>query len=123
MPTLSLYNFDIVVQNLVQNALDAMPDGGMLSVSTSSILPSKLTGYVALTVGDTGTGIPAEILPKIFELNFSTKHVKGRGLGLGLWWIRNFVLRAMGDISVTSSADSGTEFIVKFPLEHAVRAE
>lgn len=92
-----------------------MPDGGTLSVSTSSILPSKLTGYVALTVGDTGTGIPAEILPKIFELNFSTKHVKGRGLGLGLWWIRNFVLRAMGDISVTSSADSGTEFIVKFP--------
>jgi two-component system cell cycle sensor histidine kinase/response regulator CckA len=76
--TVSLYNFDIVVQNLVQNALDAMPDGGMLSVSTSSILPSKLTGYVALTVGDTGTGIPAEILPKIFELNFSTKHVKGR---------------------------------------------
>jgi signal transduction histidine kinase len=123
MPSLSLYNFDIVVQNLVQNALDAMPDGGTLSVSTSSILPSKLTGYVALTVRDTGTGIPAEILPKIFELNFSTKHVKGRGLGLGLWWIRNFVLRAMGDISVTSSGDSGTEFIVKFPLEHAVRAE
>ena len=61
-----------------------MPDGGTLSVSTSSILPSKLTGYVALTVGDTGTGIPAEILPKIFELNFSTKHVKGRGLGLVL---------------------------------------
>jgi len=115
-PTLSLFNFDIVVQNLVQNALDAMPDGGSLSVATSSLLPSKLlTGYVALTVRDTGTGIPPEILSRIFDLNFSTKHVKGKGLGLGLWWLRQFVLRTKGDISVTSSADHGTEFVVKFP--------
>jgi signal transduction histidine kinase len=124
MPSLSLYNFDIVVQNLVQNALDAMPGGGRLSVSTSSLIPSRLlTGYVALTVKDTGTGIPADILSRIFDLNFSTKHVKGKGLGLGLWWIRNFVLRAKGDISVTSSADRGSEFIVKFPSDPLTRSD
>jgi signal transduction histidine kinase len=117
LPTLSLYNFDIVVQNLIQNALDAMPNGGTLSVSAYSIIPTAglPTGYIVLTVSDTGTGISEEILPRIFDLNFSTKHSKGKGLGLGLWWIRNFVLRAKGDINVISSIGSGSEFVVRFP--------
>jgi signal transduction histidine kinase len=117
-PSISLYSFDIVVQNLLQNAIEAMPQAGTLSVSTSYVIhPDLPTGYIELSVKDTGTGIYEEILPKIFDLNFSTKHGKGKGHGLGLWWIRNFVLRARGDITVNSSVDKGSEFIVKIPFE------
>jgi signal transduction histidine kinase len=120
LPLLSLYCFDVVIQNLLQNAIDAMPDGGLLSVSTSSVIQEELPiGYVQLIVRDTGTGISDEILPRIFDLNFSTKHsgAKGRGLGLGLWWIRNFVRRANGDITAISTVNVGSSFTVKIPFE------
>jgi len=76
-------------------------------------------GYIELTVRDTGTGISEDIIPRIFDLNFSTKHAKGSGHGLGLWWIRNFVLRAKGDISVASSQNLGAEFTVKIPIDRS----
>jgi signal transduction histidine kinase len=118
IPTLSLYCFDLVVQNLLQNALDAMPNGGNLRVETSLVLPSELpTGYLYLTIGDTGQGIPDDILPHIFELNFTTKGEKGKGLGLGLWWVRNFVRRAKGDITITSLLNVGSEVVVKIPVD------
>jgi signal transduction histidine kinase len=114
---LSLYSFDIVVQNLIQNALDAMPYGGSLTICTRSVYDSETdSGYIDLIVGDTGGGIAEDVLPKIFFLNFTTKHSKGKGHGLGLWWIRNFVLRAKGDITVTSSLGNGAEFLVKIPF-------
>ena len=117
-PPLSLFSFDIVVQNLVQNALDAMPHGGQIKVATASIFhPDMVSGYVDLTVADTGSGISPDVLPRLFELNFSTKHTKGKGHGLGLWWIRNFVLRSNGDITVSSSPDEGSEFVIKIPIE------
>jgi signal transduction histidine kinase len=116
IPALPLYSFDIVVQNLLQNALDAMPDGGMLTVRTSAVRhEGSGTGYVQLTVRDTGTGIPPEILKRVFELNFTTKRARGKGLGLGLWWVRNFVRRAKGDIEIHSVPGSGTEVSVKLP--------
>ena len=120
LPLLSLYCFDVVIMNLLQNAIDAMPNGGSLCVSTSSVVQEVLSiGYVQLIVRDTGTGIPDDILPRIFDLNFTTKHIvtKGRGLGLGLWWIRNFVRRASGDIVVTSTINVGSTFTVKIPFE------
>jgi signal transduction histidine kinase len=120
IPILSLYSFDIVVQNLIQNALDAMPNGGHLTISTRSVLDAD-AGYVELSVEDTGMGISADVLPRIFELNFSTKHSRGRAHGLGLWWIRNFVLRSRGDITVTSTPNGGSEFIVKIPVDHRAR--
>lgn len=120
LPLLSLYCFDIVIQNLIQNAIDAMPDGGVLSVTTSSaVLPELPSGYIQVTVTDNGSGIPDSVLPKIFDLNFSTKHAKGKGLGLGLWWIRNFVRRARGDISITSRVGEGSEVVVTFPVDRA----
>ena len=61
-------------------------------------------------------GIADEVLPRIFELNFTTKLVKGRGMGLGLWWTRNFVRRAQGDISITSAVGQGTSVVVKLPF-------
>jgi signal transduction histidine kinase len=123
LPPLPLYCFEVVVQNLLQNAVDAMGGGGSLSVSTSSVTQEELPiGYVQLIVRDTGAGIPADILPRIFTLNFSTKHsnTKGRGMGLGLWWIRNFVRRVNGDINVTSTVDLGSTFTVKVPFERPV---
>lgn len=118
IPTLSLYVFDVVMQNLLQNAVDAMPSGGKLTVSTSAVFYSELpAGYVQIAVADTGIGIPDDILPKIFELNFSTKHTKGKSHGLGLWWIRNFVRRAGGEISVSSAVGEGSAFTVRFPCE------
>jgi len=120
LPLLSLYCFDVVIQNLLQNAIDAMPNGGLLDVSTSSVVQEELsTGYVHLVVRDTGTGIPDDILPRIFDLNFTTKHIgtKDRGLGLGLWWIRNFVRRTNGgDIVVNSIINVGSTFTVKIPF-------
>lgn len=120
IPTLPLYCFDLVVQNLLRNALDAMSNGGHLTVKTSLLFPPDpliLTGYVQLTIGDTGPGIPEDILPQIFELNFTTKGEKGKGLGLGLWWVRNFVRRTKGDITISSTADVGSEVVVKIPVD------
>lgn len=127
LPQLPLYSFDIVVQNLLKNALDAMPGGGQLTVSTKLVTRAELsTGYVQFAVRDTGTGIPEHILPRIFDLNFTTKKSKGKGLGLGLWWVRNFVRRSDGEITVVSAPNAGTEFCVKIPVatpiaDHPIR--
>jgi signal transduction histidine kinase len=119
IPKLALYSFDIVVQNLLQNAIDSMPEGGRLSISTSAVLnPALPSGYFQLVVQDTGLGIPRDILGRMFELNFTTKHGRGKGLGLGLWWVRNFVRRARGDVTIRSVVGSGTEVIVKIPINH-----
>ena len=120
IPALPVYSFDIVIQNLIQNALDAMPTSGTLVVATSAVFqPGRRTGYFRLVVKDTGLGIPPDIQRRIFELNFTTKKEKGRGMGLGLWWVRNFVRRARGDISVRSNVGSGTEFTVKIPIDRS----
>jgi signal transduction histidine kinase len=117
IPPQPLYCFDIVVQNLVQNGIDAMPKGGQLSIRTSVVLDAQLSaGYLLLSVHDSGAGIPVEIQSRIFDLNFSTKSKRGNGLGFGLWWVRAFVRRSRGDISVESSPGAGTEMNVKIPL-------
>jgi signal transduction histidine kinase len=117
--SLSLFSFDIVVQNLIRNALDAMPNGGKLMVSTISVFDGEIgSGYVEFSVKDTGTGIAADVLPRVFALNFTTKTDKGQGhQGLGLWWIRNFVRRARGDVTVESTLGHGSEFTVKIPFD------
>jgi signal transduction histidine kinase len=120
LPVLSLYSFEIVVRNLIKNAIDAMPDGGALTLSTQLVSHTKLSSaYVQVVVGDTGSGIAAGDLPHIFELRFSTKKDKGRGLGLGLWWVRNCVLRSGGDISVNSVFGRGSRFVIKIPVDLA----
>jgi signal transduction histidine kinase len=118
IPKLPLFCFDIVVQNLIQNGIDAIPEAGKLSISTSIVRhPTTSTGYFQLIVGDTGAGMPADIRSKVFDLNFSTKRERGKGLGLGLWWVRNFVRRARGDITIRSTVGIGTEVTVKIPLD------
>lgn len=122
LPELSLYSFDLVVQNLIKNAIDAMPNGGSLTISTKLFAQADtLAGYVQLVVRDTGPGIPEDILPHIFDLNFTTKNKKqGKGLGLGLWWVRTFMTRSNGEITVETTKNVGTEFCVKIPVANPI---
>jgi two-component system, cell cycle sensor histidine kinase and response regulator CckA len=107
-----------VVMNLSVNARDAMPDGGTLTISTSS-----LDGQALLTVRDTGTGIPLELHGKIFEPFFTTKP-KGQGTGLGLATCYGIVRQAGGRIEVQSEAGAGTTFRVLLPgLSHGEGGE
>jgi signal transduction histidine kinase len=55
-------------------------------------------------------------LPHIFDLNFTTKGEKGKGLGLGLSWVRTFITRSNGEITVETKKNLGTEFSVKIPV-------
>lgn len=117
IPRLQLFAFNIVVENLIQNALDAMQDGGTLTVTTLQHLPSDLpVGYVQLIVQDTGTGITAEAHERMFDLNFTTKTRRGQGLGFGMWWVRNFVRRVGGEIWATNRKSGGAEVTVQIPI-------
>jgi signal transduction histidine kinase len=117
LPHIPLYSFDLVVQNLAQNALDAMPAGGVLTISTASVIHQDIdSGYIEFAISDTGVGISDQVLPRIFELNYSTKHSPGESKDLGLWWVRNLILRAQGSIAVSSSEGSGSTFVVKLPI-------
>ena len=97
--------------NLFLNAVDAMPEGGTLRVSLESCDPDE----VEVRVADTGTGIPAEALAKIFEPFFTSKP-RGKGSGLGLAVAKGIVSDHEGRIDVASEPDKGTEFFVSFPI-------
>lgn len=110
--------------NLFWNALEAMPDGGVLTVATS-LEPQDRSmgdrqeddpGCVRITVSDTGMGIPPENLDRIFEPFFSTKSEKS-GVGLGLSVAYGIVKRHQGDIRVQSAGGSGTRFTVTLPVD------
>lgn len=100
------------ILNLMFNAVDAMPDGGVLSLKTSWDGASE---KVCLEVSDTGTGIAAENVPLIFEPFFSTKG-QDRGVGLGLSVVYGIVTEHGGSICVTSKEGSGSRFTIKLPV-------
>ena len=100
------------VINLIFNALDAMPEGGTLSIG-SSFHPGK--GLVEIKVGDTGCGISGEDLPMIFDPFFTTK-TEGKGLGLGLSTVYGIIDRHKGTIHAESQPGKGTVFTIKLPV-------
>ena len=102
-----------VLLALVMNALDAMPQGGNLWVRTSA---SRENGQVRIVVRDDGSGIPPEILPRLFEPFLTTKET-GRGVGLGLAISRSILERHSGTIEVQSEAGKGTTFTVTLPWD------
>jgi two-component system cell cycle sensor histidine kinase/response regulator CckA len=122
-----LSQFEQVIVNLAVNARDAMPDGGKLTVRTGNVTSEDSAGlsykgmpaadYVRIDVVDTGTGIPAEIVDKIFEPFFSTKEV-GKGTGLGLSTVYGIVKQTGGFVYVDSEAGKGTSFHIFLPRHH-----
>jgi two-component system cell cycle sensor histidine kinase/response regulator CckA len=104
---------DQVLMNLVLNARDAMPSGGLLRVETTTRV-SASGDLAVIRVVDTGSGIPAECLPKIFEPFYTTKP-PGKGSGLGLATAFGIVAQHGGRIGVSSSVGSGTTFEIVLP--------
>ena len=102
------------VINLIFNAIDAMPQGGKLSITTSF---SSNDRKVLIQVSDTGCGISKGDLPHIFEPFFTTKS-EGQGLGLGLSMVEGIIDRHKGGIQVTSAVGKGTTFTLKLPAKH-----
>jgi signal transduction histidine kinase len=99
-----------VFLNLLINARDAMPQGGKVNVKTET------KGFnVLVHVTDTGTGIPKEVLDKIFAPFFTTKEA-GKGTGLGLSICSKIISQHRGEIKVESTPDVGTTFSVSLPV-------
>lgn len=127
MVKVDVNQFEQVVINLAVNARDAMSNGGTLTVRTSnatiaeqqsSDLQSMPPGdYVLCEVQDTGTGIPKEILDKIWEPFFSTKDV-GKGTGLGLSTVYGIIKQTGGFIFCDSVVGKGTVFRIYLPRHH-----
>jgi signal transduction histidine kinase len=92
--------------NLVNNAIQAMPKGGKLTITAS-----QKENQTTITVEDTGKGIPEEIKPKLFTPLFTTKS-KGQGFGLAV--TKRLIEALGGTISFESEAGKGTIFFIKF---------
>lgn len=113
-----------VLMNMILNARDAMPKGGVISITTQNhqIKQNFQQGalppghYVRVLIGDTGTGISIEVLPKIFDPFFTTKEV-GKGTGLGLSMVYGIVKSHNGTIYVNSETNKGTQFEILFPAD------
>ncbi len=121
--------FDQILMNLAVNARDAMPDGGLLTISTGSKTltaadTARMVGaeevtpgvYAVIQVADAGCGIPPENLARIWEPFFTTKRrTSGSGTGLGLASVLGNIRQHGGHIEVESEVGKGTVFRIYFP--------
>ncbi len=116
---------DQIITNLTINAKHAMPDGGDIIFKTENVFLDKEYEnkyvnfkpghYVALSITDTGTGMPKEVKEKIFEPFFTTKE-EGKGTGLGLATVYGIIKKHKGYINVYSEPGEGTTFNLYFPV-------
>ena len=113
--------FELALLNLAFNARDAMPSGGTLIITAKPVTMRGLASeeglngeFVAIRVADSGTGIPAEVLPRVFEPFFTTKEV-GKGTGLGLSQVYGFARQSGGAATITTSARRGTAVTLWLP--------
>jgi len=95
--------------NLILNALDAMPDGGLLTLATSAT-----GGEVEVAVSDTGVGIPEHLKAKVFDPFFTTKGPQGTGLGLSMTY--GILSRHRAQVALESEEGRGTTFRLRFPV-------
>jgi len=115
---------ELALVNVAVNARDAMPTGGSLTIGARNVAlhdsgPNRVTGeFVALSLTDSGTGIPPDVLSKVFEPFFTTKEV-GKGTGLGLSQVYGFARQSGGDAQITSVPGEGTTVTLYLPRSHA----
>ncbi|AKK64452.1 hypothetical protein FE36_11715 [Xanthomonas oryzae pv. oryzicola] len=119
--------------NLAINARDAMPDGGQLRIATRPLQvddqPLELGcgialapgNYVVVSVADTGTGMPADVLERVFEPFYTTKPI-GQGTGLGMSMIYGFMQQSNGQVWVESQQGAGTTVSLYLPAGLAVQS-
>jgi len=104
--------------NLLDNAIDASPEGGVIEIATWKVAPqadSAAADSIAVSMTDTGAGIAAEDLPHIFDAFYTTKQ-QGEGTGLGLEIVHRIVTRKLGGSLSVESKPGRTRFIVYLPL-------
>lgn len=113
--------FEAALLNLVVNARDAMPDGGRIVIRTRDHVQKDRDGrrapgrYVLVTVEDTGTGMPPEVVEHAMEPFFTTKEV-GKGSGLGLSQVYGFAVQSGGDVTIDSRVGHGTTISFYLPV-------
>jgi signal transduction histidine kinase/ActR/RegA family two-component response regulator len=113
---------ELVILNLAINSRDAMPNGGRLTVATRNLglsdphRPARLAerDFVAISVGDTGTGMAQEVAAKAFEPFFTTKAV-GQGTGLGLSQVLGFAQQSGGEVRIDTRLGQGTTITILLP--------
>ena len=98
-----------VITNMLMNAIQAISPPGTITISTH-----RTGDELEISLSDTGCGIPAEYIDKIFDPFFSTKGTKGTGLGLAVSY--DIIKKHSGDIEVTSKDGGGTTFIIRLPI-------
>jgi len=115
--------FETALVNLVINARDAMPMGGIVRVTAKNIQCNEPSGeFVSISVVDTGVGIANDVVGKIFDPFFTTKPV-GKGTGLGLSQVHGFVHQAGGTVTVESEIGKGTQITILLPRAGTERAQ
>jgi signal transduction histidine kinase/CheY-like chemotaxis protein len=121
------HQLENAILNLAVNARHAMTDGGTVAIrafnsdaASSAALPDLPAGeHVAVSVTDTGIGIPAEILARVFEPFFTTKDV-GLGTGLGLSQVYGFAKQSKGDVRIASEVGVGTSVTIYLPRSYGL---
>ncbi|OUL79291.1 hybrid sensor histidine kinase/response regulator [Paraburkholderia hospita] len=114
--------FEAVLLNLVVNARDAMPEGGKIVIGVENVeLGDGMVGalaagpYVRVSVADTGSGMPPEVVARAFEPFFTTRDV-GKGSGLGLSQVYGFIAQSGGDVRIDSEPGRGTVVSMYLPV-------
>ena len=113
--------FELALLNITLNARDAMPEGGVITITAENLTlkredgPDQFEGdFVAITIADTGTGIPEEILPKVFDPFFTTKGGT-KEPGLGLSQVHGFAHQSGGTVTIESKFGRGTRVTLYLP--------
>ena len=109
---------ELAIVNLCVNARDAMPSGGTITITGENVREAtgdgSLAEFIQLSVGDTGSGIPPEIIGRVFDPFFTTKDV-GKGSGLGLAQVYGFAQQSRGRVSIASEVGAGTIVTLLLP--------